>query len=90
MDACDHIQRLDLSWFESRRTGALMSVLNDDINQMERHADVIYVLEDGRIVEQGTNETLLEQRGQCAALWRLQTGERDPEPLPSVGQRQGL
>ncbi|HXU03302.1 MAG TPA: ABC transporter ATP-binding protein, partial [Polyangia bacterium] len=36
MDAYDHIQRLDLSWFESRRTGALMSVLNDDINQMER------------------------------------------------------
>jgi ATP-binding cassette subfamily B protein len=36
MDAYDHVQRLDLSWFESRRTGALMSVLNDDINQMER------------------------------------------------------
>jgi ATP-binding cassette subfamily B protein len=36
MDAYEHVQRLDLSWFESRRTGALMSVLNDDINQMER------------------------------------------------------
>ncbi len=55
-----------------------------------RHADVIYVLEDGRIVEKGTHETLVAARGQYAALWRLQTGERDPEPLPSVEQRQGL
>lgn len=36
MDAYRHVQRLDLRWFESRRTGHLMSVLNDDINQMER------------------------------------------------------
>lgn len=36
MDAYRHVQRLDLRWFESRRTGNLMSVLNDDINQMER------------------------------------------------------
>ncbi|HXS16556.1 MAG TPA: ABC transporter transmembrane domain-containing protein, partial [Polyangiaceae bacterium] len=36
MDAYRHVQRLDLGWFESRRTGNLMSVLSDDINQMER------------------------------------------------------
>ncbi|HET6280644.1 MAG TPA: ABC transporter ATP-binding protein [Polyangia bacterium] len=36
MDAYNHIQKLELSWFESRRTGNLMSILNDDINQMER------------------------------------------------------
>src|SRR5690606_27078388 len=29
-------QRLDLRWFESRRTGNLMSVLSEDINQLER------------------------------------------------------
>jgi len=36
MEAYAHVQRLELSWFEQRRTGNLMSILNDDINQMER------------------------------------------------------
>ena len=36
MEAYEHVQRLELSWFERRRTGNLMSILNDDINQMER------------------------------------------------------
>jgi ATP-binding cassette, subfamily B, bacterial len=36
MEAYAHVQRLELGWFEDRRTGNLMSVLNDDINQMER------------------------------------------------------
>jgi ATP-binding cassette subfamily B protein len=36
MQAYEHVQKLELSWFERRRTGNLMSVLNDDINQMER------------------------------------------------------
>jgi ATP-binding cassette subfamily B protein len=36
MEAYAHVQRLELSWFEDRRTGNLMSILNDDINQMER------------------------------------------------------
>ena len=36
MEAYRHVQRLELAWFEQRRTGNLMSVLNDDINQMER------------------------------------------------------
>lgn len=35
-DTYRHVQRLELSWFEQRRTGNLMSVLNDDINQLER------------------------------------------------------
>jgi ATP-binding cassette, subfamily B, bacterial len=36
MEAYEHVQRLELSWFERRRTGNLMSILNDDVNQMER------------------------------------------------------
>ncbi|MEO8213665.1 MAG: ABC transporter ATP-binding protein, partial [Myxococcales bacterium] len=36
MDAYRHIQKLQMAWFENMRTGNLMSILNDDINQMER------------------------------------------------------
>ncbi len=36
LDAYQHVQKLSLSYFENKSTGNLMSVLNDDINQMER------------------------------------------------------
>ncbi|MDZ4829722.1 MAG: ABC transporter ATP-binding protein [Phycisphaerae bacterium] len=39
MDAYAHVQRLDLSYFEDRSTGALVAVLNDDVNQLERFLD---------------------------------------------------
>ncbi|WP_022950792.1 ABC transporter ATP-binding protein [Leucothrix mucor] len=36
MDAYQHVQKLDMAWFERNRSGNLLSVLNEDINQMER------------------------------------------------------
>ncbi|MBD1914163.1 MULTISPECIES: ABC transporter transmembrane domain-containing protein [unclassified Leptolyngbya] len=39
LDAYAHIQELELEYFESRSTGRLMSILNDDINQLERFLD---------------------------------------------------
>ena len=36
LSAYEHVQKLELAWFERNRTGNLMSILNDDINQMER------------------------------------------------------
>lgn len=40
------------------------------------HADVIYVLEKGSIVESGKHEELLELKGLYYAMWRQQIGER--------------
>src|SRR3954452_11577485 len=40
------------------------------------HADVIYVLERGKIVEAGTHYELLELTGLYYAMWRQQVGER--------------
>jgi len=41
-----------------------------------KHADRIYVLEKGHIIEQGKHEDLLEEKGLYYAMWRQQVGER--------------
>jgi ATP-binding cassette subfamily B protein len=48
-----------------------------------RNADVIYVMEHGRIVESGTHDALVEAGGMYAALWRVQTGESYSATLSS-------
>ena len=40
------------------------------------HADRIYVLEKGDVVETGTHESLLAEKGLYYAMWRQQIGER--------------
>jgi ATP-binding cassette subfamily B protein len=40
------------------------------------HADVIYVLEKGKVSETGSHEELLEKKGLYYAMWRQQVGER--------------
>ena len=39
LDAYSHIQELEMSWFSDQSKGDLMSILNDDINQLERFLD---------------------------------------------------
>ncbi|MCX2482084.1 ABC transporter ATP-binding protein [Pedobacter sp. MR2016-24] len=41
-----------------------------------RHADRIYVLEKGHIIEQGKHADLLAEKGLYYAMWRQQVGER--------------
>ncbi|WP_227869617.1 ABC transporter ATP-binding protein [Undibacterium parvum] len=36
LDTYSHVQKLEMAYFENQRTGNLMSVLSEDINQMER------------------------------------------------------
>jgi ATP-binding cassette subfamily B protein len=48
------------------------------------HADRIYVLERGRIVESGAHDELLDRKGLYYAMWRQQVGERRQlAPLPA-------
>jgi ATP-binding cassette subfamily B protein len=44
------------------------------------HADRIYVLEKGRIVEEGPHAALVKKKGLYYAMWRQQVGERRAGP----------
>jgi ATP-binding cassette subfamily B protein len=45
------------------------------------HADRIYVLEKGEVVETGTHESLLDEKGLYYAMWRQQIGERKTKAI---------
>lgn len=38
-DAYEHLQQQDMAYFESRSSGELVAILNDDVNQLERFLD---------------------------------------------------
>lgn len=39
LELYEHVQSLEVAWFEDTTSGGLLSVLNDDINQLERFLD---------------------------------------------------
>ena len=45
------------------------------------HADRIFVLEQGRIIESGKHHDLIEEKGLYYAMWRQQIGERKKEKV---------
>lgn len=45
------------------------------------HADRIFVLEQGQMIEQGKHEDLLNEKGLYYAMWRQQIGERKKESI---------
>ncbi len=56
---------------ETIRRGRTMIVVAHRLSTI-RNADRILVIHDGRIVEEGTHDTLLEQKGRYADLYRMQ------------------
>ena len=48
------------------------------------HADRIYVLEKGNIIETGTHSSLIAEKGLYYAMWRQQIGERKEPSLKKV------
>ncbi len=45
------------------------------------HADKIFVLEKGLVIETGTHETLVDEKGLYYAMWRQQIGERKRQTI---------
>ena len=45
------------------------------------HADKIFVLEQGKIIEEGKHDDLVAEKGLYYAMWRQQIGERKSSPL---------
>ncbi|MDB5196874.1 MAG: transporter ATP-binding protein [Flaviaesturariibacter sp.] len=75
---------------EINQTIRSISSLNDQITILIAHrlstimhADRIYVLEKGIVIETGTHEALLEEKGLYYAMWRQQIGERKQMPAPA-------
>src|SRR5258707_5698158 len=63
---------------------AIMTILIAHRLSTVMHADCIYVLERGRIVESGKHDELLDRKGLYYAMWRQQVGERrQPAALPA-------
>jgi len=54
------------------------------------HADRIYVLERGRVVESGTHTDLVEAKGLYYAMWRQQTGEREEDQGLALGEDEAV
>lgn len=48
------------------------------------HADRIYVLERGQVIETGSHLRLIEEKGLYYAMWRQQIGERKATELPLI------
>ena len=52
-----------------------------------RNADIIYVMHDGRIVEEGSHSELLRRGERYASLWEAQTDGLQPtKPLPATAR----
>ena len=66
---------------EISRGAAQMTILIAHRLSTVMHADTIFVLEKGSVVESGTHAELVDARGLYYAMWRQQIGER---PVPAL------
>lgn len=60
---------------EKLAVGRTMIVIAHRLSTV-RNADVVFVIERGRLREVGTHDSLVQSGGLYAALWRVQMGER--------------
>jgi ATP-binding cassette subfamily B protein len=65
----------------------VMSILIAHRLSTVMHADRIFVLEHGQVVETGRHQELLDRTGLYYAMWRQQVGERRPAAAPAEPAR---
>ncbi len=65
------------------REGSQITILIAHRLSTIMHADRIYVLEKGDVVETGDHNSLLEEKGLYYAMWRQQIGERKNKTVPA-------
>jgi ATP-binding cassette subfamily B protein len=65
----------------------VMSILIAHRLSTVMHADRIFVLEHGQVVETGRHQELLDRTGLYYAMWRQQVGERRPTAAPAEPAR---
>lgn len=65
------------------RQGSQVTILIAHRLSTIMHADRIYVLEKGDVVETGSHQQLLEEKGLYYAMWRQQIGERKTKSIPA-------
>ncbi len=68
---------------------AVMTILIAHRLSTVMHADCIFVLEQGRIVESGRHDDLLAKTGLYYAMWRQQVGERRPGSAGATREPKG-
>ncbi|HYR27437.1 MAG TPA: ATP-binding cassette domain-containing protein, partial [Thermoanaerobaculia bacterium] len=75
-----HTEERILSALRTIRQGRTVLIVSHRVSSV-KDADHIIVLDDGRIVERGTHEQLVERRGYYADLYRRQTVEAELEEI---------
>jgi len=77
LDAYQRLQSREIAYFESQRTGNLMAMLNDDINQLERFLNSVF----NEIIQLGT---LLVVAGWSLCSVSLELGLIGLAPVPFI------
>ena len=80
-EASQELKKLLRGIYDPRESSNIAEWVMEDltgINHIDRimHSHRIYVLEKGYVVETGTHESLVEEKGLYYAMWRQQIGER--------------
>ncbi|MDZ4830207.1 MAG: ABC transporter ATP-binding protein [Phycisphaerae bacterium] len=79
-----HTESQILAGFHSREARHTTIIVAHRLSTL-RHADIIVVLDRGRVIQQGTHDTLIAVPGMYRALWEIQTNLDDLDEPVAIG-----